>query len=394
MTSLEARAKRPVWTRGKAVACALGDDLKAVAAGMRAGSVSMAQIPLAITDPDESRPYYLMPEQVRNRWPDAHSRFYGVLLQTVQKAVDDARLSAADLKDMGIFLGSTSMNIPVFEAAYADSDSGVRDYFTQTVSGFGVIAAEVASRLGIWGPCYTFTTACTSSANGLLYAAAMIEQGSLERALVIGYDLFNLLGFYGFESLKLLSSSRYRPFEKRRDGIIMGEACGAVILDTRPGGAGRVRILGGANTCDTHNVALHNTDGDVVARVMQAALDVVGIAPAAVTAIKAHATGSYHNDLTEAKAIHKVFGPQYPPVTCLKPFVGHTVGASGVVELVLFAQSITAGFLPAAAGFEMADEELELVPLVTPTPVGRGVFMLNYFGFGGNCTTLMVANKD
>jgi len=394
MTEMHARDNRPVFVRGKAVACALGEDLDAVVDGMRSGRKNVTQIALSITDPNECRPYYMMPDQLRDRWKNVESRFYGVLLETVAKAVADAGLSKEETEKMSIFLGSTSMNIPIFEAGYAESKARFRDYFIQAASGFGVIADKVAGRFGIQGPCYTFTTACTSSANGLLYAAAMIEQADQARALVIGYDMFNLLGFYGFESLKLLSASEYRPFDKRRDGIVMGEACGAVILDTQPGTKADFRILGGANACDTHNVALHDTEGDVVAGVMTKALDTCRVDRAGVTAIKAHATGSYHNDLTESNAIHNVFGRYYPPTTGLKPFIGHTVGACGVVELILFTESIRAGFLPATAGFEVEDEALAVTPLSAPRGAGKGIFMLNYFGFGGNCTTLMVTNKD
>jgi len=386
--------EQSVFVRGKSAVCALGDQLDAIVAGMRDATINVTRIAFEITDPEAGRPYYLMPGGYRDRWPDVESRFHGVLLETVEKAVADSGLSAVDLAGAGIFLGSTSMNIPVFEAGYADEKTGARDYFTQTASGFGVIAAAVAERFGIHGPCYTFTTACTSSANGLLYAASMIEQGQLEHALVIGYDMFNLVGFYGFESLRLLSPTVYRPFDKRRDGIIMGEACGAVILTARRGSKGDFRILGGANACDTANVALHDTGGEVIAGVMKAAMYAGKVQPDQVTAIKAHATGSYHNDLTEANAIRMVFGDRHAPVTGIKPFVGHTVGAGGVLELILFTECIRAGFLPPTVGFQEPDKELSITPLMTPAPAGAGIFMLNYFGFGGNCTTLMITNED
>jgi 3-oxoacyl-(acyl-carrier-protein) synthase len=299
-------------------------------------------------------------------------------------------LSDAELKEMGIFLGSTSMDIPIYEAQYNQSEP--KDYFTQSASGFGTIADNVARHFNIDGPCHTFTTACTSSANGLLYAASLIQSGELKRALVIGYDRFNKLGFYGFESLKLLSATAYRPFDKNRDGIIMGEACGVIILDSSYSGHGGFRILGGANVCDTHNVALHNTDGDAVVGVMAEALTAANLTPQDIVAVKAHATGSYHNDLTEACAIRRIFGSNPPPVTGLKPYVGHTVGASGVTEMVLFTEAISRGFIPATPGFQFLDEELALAPITENRSSARGPYMLNYFGFGGNCTTLIVAN--
>ena len=82
-----------------------------------------------------------------------------------------------------------------------------------------------------------------------------------------------------------------------------------------------------------------------------------------------------------------------PPVTGLKPFVGHTVGACGVIELILFTEAIKKGFIPATLGFEQWDEELGIAPLAKAMPIERGTFLLNYFGFGGNCVSLVVSNK-
>jgi len=383
---------RPVYVRGKALTCALGDCIDDIVAAVEAGTVRTVSLPLALTDPGEYRPYYRMHGFDAGPQDDPEQTYYQHLFDTVQKAIDDARLTPDDLKRTGIFFGSTAMDVSIYEPHYTADPGGIDNYFTQTSSGFGVIADRVARHFGIQAPCFSFTTACTSSANALLYAAALIEQEELERALVIGYDHFNHLGFYGFESLKLLSSTIYRPFDKQRDGIIMGEACGAVILDSLALHRDDLRIIAAANACDTHNVALHNTDGEIVAQVMTKALDAARVPARDIAAIKAHATGSYHNDLTEASAILKVFGSRVPPVTALKPYVGHTVGASGAVELVLFSESLRRGFIPATPGFREIDEELGLALLSGSVPALPGIYMLNYFGFGGNCTTLIVAN--
>jgi 3-oxoacyl-(acyl-carrier-protein) synthase len=81
-----------------------------------------------------------------------------------------------------------------------------------------------------------------------------------------------------------------------------------------------------------------------------------------------------------------------PPVTGLKPFIGHTVGACGVIELVLLTEAVKSGFVPPMPGFEVPDEELAITPLTRPLPISKGNFLLNYFGFGGNCVSLVVGN--
>ena len=391
MTRTAAETHLPVCLRGRALSCALGDDLDRILAAVRAGRVHTVSLPFTLTEPGIHRPYYLMPGTDVDATDGPEGRFYDPLCATVARALKDAGLTPAETADMGVFLGSTSMDIPIYEARYAPTEA--RDYFTQSASGLGLIVDRVADRFNIGGPCCTFTTACTSSANGILHAARLIRQGVLSRALVIGYDRFNKIGFYGFESLKLLSPSRYRPFDKHRDGIIMGEACAAVVLDAKVPSDGCWRVVGGANTCDTYNVALHNTDGSSVARVMKNALAAAGLGGEDILGIKAHATGSVHNDMTEALAVLSVFGGDHPPVTGLKPYVGHTVGASGVTELVLFTEAVNRGFLPATPGFEVPDDALGLAPLTENRPAAPGRYMLNYFGFGGNCTTLIVARE-
>jgi 3-oxoacyl-(acyl-carrier-protein) synthase len=173
----------------------------------------------------------------------------------------------------------------------------------------------------------------------------------------------------------------------------MGEACGAVILDRQRKTEQDFHYLGGSTLCDNFNVTTHAETGDVIAAVIRQAMQSAGIDGDQVDAVKAHATGSDANDRTECNGMKQVFGDRMPPVTGLKPFIGHTVGASGVVELILFTESVKRGFVPATPGFAVPDEELTVTPLIEPLPVKDGIFMLNYFGFGGNCTSLIVSNR-
>jgi 3-oxoacyl-(acyl-carrier-protein) synthase len=210
---------------------------------------------------------------------------------------------------------------------------------------------------------------------------------------VVGYDLYNNLGFYGFEGLKAIASSEYRPFDSGRDGLILGEACGAVVLEGQKRKDSDFICLGGANLCDTYSVTSHDEEGTAVAETMNRALKRAGVDPGEICAVKAHATGTENNDRTECAAMRLVFGHRIPPVTCVKPFIGHTVGACGASELILLTESIKAGFIPATPGFRERDEALNLTPLTENRPTGKGIFMLNYFGFGGNCTTLILSNR-
>lgn len=382
------------FVTGKAMICAIGETPEQIVEAVRHRRINLAHLSFPLAGLPYTRPYYLImrneADRPENR-PDGY--FTEILFSTAAGAIADAGLSDVELGKTHLFFGSTSMDVPVFEGNHRNTSASVSDIFLRASNGYGKIASAVMERLGIRGESYTFTTACTSSANAFLYAAAMIGQGRIERALVIGYDLFNNLGFYGFEGLKSLATSTYRPFDRQRDGLILGEACGAVVLEGRPRAAGDFRFLGGANLCDTYSVTSHDEEGTAVAETMNRALGQAGIDPGAIRAVKAHATGTENSDRTECAAMRLTFAGRVPPVTCVKPFIGHTVGACGVCELILFTQSLKAGFIPATPGFREKDEGCNLTPLTENEAVGEGIFMLNYFGFGGNCTTLILSNE-
>lgn len=381
--------KQRVFIRGKAVHCALGDRIDDIVDSMYAHRVQVGEMPLSLINLDYSRPYFRLSKDNQDAPVDVERRFYAILEPVVARAIADAGLSRAELERTAVFFGSTSIDIPIYEAQYGAS----RQVLSRTSSGYGNIAHEIATRFRAGDACYTFTTACTSSANAILYAANMIAQGATERALVIGYDLFSNIGFCGFEAMKLISPLPYRPFDKNRQGVIMGEGCGVLVLDTKQKADIDFCCLGGANGCDTYSVTTHDPQGEAIAAIMRKALAQSGIGAGEIDAVKAHATGSYHNDLTECNGLRRVFGDCLPPVTGLKPFVGHTVGACGAIESILFSEAVKRGFVPATLGFETPDEELAVAPLTQPLPVETGCFLLNYFGFGGNCVSLVISNQ-
>jgi 3-oxoacyl-[acyl-carrier-protein] synthase I len=385
--------KKPFVT-GKALICSLGDSLEGIVEAVRGQRLRVEQLPFTLSGLPYTRPYYLIGRNEQDRLENrSEAYFCEVLFSTVSRALADAGLNDAEIREMPLFFGSTSMDVPVFEGRHRLRPSSMSEMFLQASNGYGKIAGAVMERFGMEGGAYSFITACTSSANALLYAASMIEERCFERALVVGYDLYNNLGFYGFEGLKAIASSAYRPFDRGRDGLILGEACGAVVLEAQNRKGDGFICLGGANLCDPYSVTSHDEEGTAVAVTMKRALARAGIDPGEICAVKAHATGTENNDRTECAAMRLVFGSRIPPVTCLKPYIGHTVGACGVSDLILLTESIRAGFIPATPGFREMDEALNLAPLTENRRTGEGIFMLNYFGFGGNCTTLILSNR-
>jgi 3-oxoacyl-(acyl-carrier-protein) synthase len=383
-----------VYIRGKAISCSLGDEIEEVIDRVKNRECHTVALPINLATLKYARPYYRIPGGDEERRTDLEGYFYKILFDTVARAIGDSGLTDREVERSAIFFGSTSIDMPMFEMTYKKQANNGSKVLSDESPGYGKIVGVVAERFNIKGPCYTFTTACTSSANCLLYAASLIQAGHVERALVIGYDLYNELGFYGFESLKLIEPGAYKPFDKDRIGIIMGEGCGAVVLDRLQKTGKDFRFLGGANACDTFNVTTHNAQGDVIARVITKSMENCGLSADDIDAVKAHATGSPVNDVTEYNGMKLAFGEKMPPFNGIKPYIGHTVGACGVIELVIITASVARGFFPATPGFEQVDEEIQARPITENMSIRNGNFMLNFFGFGGNCTSFVVSNKE
>jgi len=375
--------------------CSLGDSLDGIVDAVRHRRIHSHRLRVTLAGLPYARPYHLVARTRRDRPGHRSATYYDeVLFATIARALDDAGLDEDETRDMHLFFGSTAMDVPWFEARHAGSDAAMGNLFVRMSEGYGRIASAIAERFGIEGNCYSFVTACTSSANAILCAASMIEEQWIDRALVVGCDLYNHLGFHGFESLKSLAASRYRPLDRDRDGLILGEACGAVVMAAERRAAGDFQCLGGANLCDTYGVSSHSEDGGAVAETMKRALAGSGVTPGDIRVVKAHGSGTDNNDRCECAALRLVFSGHIPPVTCLKPFIGHTVGACGVNELILFTESVRAGFVPGTPGFRKKDVDLGVAPLTGNMDAGEGVFLLNYCGFGGNCTALVLANTS
>lgn len=319
-------------------------------------------------------------------------------LQLIEAAVSDALAEAAlppeAVSRMGLFVGSTSLDLPLHEAAYAATYASGQVPAVKE-PGYGNLGRAIAERFAIRGPQYTLNTACSSSANAVLYARAMLAEGRIEHALVVGAEGYNRLSLLGFASLMLLTRAGYRPFDRARDGLVLGEGVGALVLTAEPSGrnagprpANAFAILGGATACDPSSPT--NSQPERVAEIMRGALDDAGVAPRDIVAIKAHGTGTPSNDLSEGQAVRAVFGTSAPPLTSLKPSIGHTLGACGALELACLIACGREGFLPPTPGFTTVDDALGLVPETAARTLPAGPILLNFFGFGGNNTSLVL----
>lgn len=312
-------------------------------------------------------------------------RLEGLLPQVVRAATQS--LSEAERKVLPVFVGSSCFSVGLAEAEYAAALAASADAVPMSRCDYDYPARLACAASGSDGETWSYNTACSSSANALLGALRLLEIGVHRHALVLGVEYANRTSLAGFSALQILSDA-VRPFDAARRGMVLGEGLGAVLLSAEPV-AGALRILGGANNCDTHNPTTANPDGRSVAEVLRLALSRTGTAAAGVRAIKVHGTGSLSGDQSEAAGLVQVF-PTMPPLSGLKAYIGHSLGACGVVELVLFAGALQRGLIPATAGFSTPDPQLGLHPLTESRPAQAGRYLLNHFGFGGNNTVLVL----
>lgn len=312
----------------------------------------------------------------------------------IEQALADAQLSEREQREMALFVGSSSFDISVSEHHYqqAQQTRGAAIPLGGSPS-FGKLADALRQRFGLRGPEFSFNTACTSSANALWYATRLLATGTVRHALVIGVELINDITALGFHGLGLLTPSVMRPFDAARNGLVLGEAVSALVLGA--GDTSHWRLLGGANLCDTHSMSAANADGSSVARVIRQALAAAQISPERIGSVKVHGTASLLNDEAEAAGLLQVF-KQMPPVCALKPFLGHTLGACGLSELILMWQALAADtpFLPATPGIGSDARELGLALNQSCVAPSNDTCLLNYFGFGGNNTALVIGRGN
>lgn len=315
-----------------------------------------------------------------------NDEFYELLEELLATLIEASNLSSQELEECALLIGSTSMNIPCSEVLFRTNEGEAM----LPCIGYGAIGEHLAEVFDIGGEISLYTTACTSSANALLHAQAGVSAGKFSRAIVLGFEFYNELTIAGFESFGLLSATGCRPFDRDRSGIVLGEGCGAILVDTVASDHDVQMLLrGGANRSDISSPTAHNTDGVMVAQTILDALSDAKACAQEVRLIKAHATGSENNDIAEGKGLKRVFASM-PPVLAMKSSLGHTLGGCGVIELAALWFCIRDGFIPKTVGFNVIDDAIGLSPITEESETQEGIMVLNHFGFGGNGVVLVV----
>lgn len=318
-------------------------------------------------------------------------------LAAASEAVEDcgADFSALDTTKIGIIFG-------IADNTYEDAETEVKTNLVLKRMP-SEVPAMVALKYGLKGPAFNVSTACASSAYAAALGKQLIQSGVCDMVItggvssVVAHIIIN-----GFNQLLAMSANpdpatASRPFTKNRDGFIMGEGSGAIILESEKHAKARgariyCELAGASMTCEAFNLTAPQTDGVGMAEAIELALKDAAISPDEVDYINAHGTSTNLNDLYETMAVKKVFGKKaYDiPMSSIKAAIGHTLTACGALEGIASVKAIETGILPPTIHYDEPDPELDL-NYIPNTAIKKDVKVVlsNSFGFGGNNSSLV-----
>jgi beta-ketoacyl-acyl-carrier-protein synthase II len=270
-----------------------------------------------------------------------------------------------------------------------------------------MLAGMIAIQTGAKGANFAVASACATAGHALGEGAELIKRGDAEVVIVGGAEApVTRIGLAAFDSMRALSRRNdqpwraSRPFDAERDGFVLAEAAGILILESLEHAMRRdaqvyAEITGYAATADAYHITAPSEGGEGAARAMRLAIERAGLQPADIGYINAHGTSTPHNDRTETQAIKSVFGDHAPPVSSTKSMTGHLIGASGAVEAIICIKSMLEGCLPPTINYENPDPDCDLdyVPNVARAQRIDSA-LSNSLGFGGHNTALIVSRFE
>ncbi|MFQ6101607.1 MAG: beta-ketoacyl-ACP synthase II [Anaerolineae bacterium] len=333
-----------------------------------------------------------------------NDRFTLFALEAARQAITDAGLSFDNGlgQSTGVVIGTGIGGVLTLLKSYdVLQKSGPRRVspFTVPMMMPNSASAAIAIAYGLQGPNISVASACATGSHAIGEAAEMIRRGQAEAMLCGGSEAAIIpLSLSGFKNMGALSTHNdepqraCRPFDAERDGFVMGEGAGVLVLESlehaqRRGVRVYAELVGYGATADAFHITAPEEEGIGAARAMELSLRAAGLAPEAVAYINAHGTATVLNDRIETQAIHRVFGPHADrlAVSSTKSMMGHLMGAAGAVEAIACVKSLETGWVHPTINYEHPDPECDLD--YVPNQARRlepQVALSNSFGFGGH----------
>lgn len=336
------------------------------------------------------------------------SRAGRLALPAVRAALGDAGLLDADgqcrLSQMPISVSTTgggmSFGEEFMRALLAHEKA--RNYFLVSHYPAQGQMLDVQDDLGFSGPITIIANACASGANAIGHARDLIRAGAAECVLAGGYEALTELIYVGFDCLQAMTTDRCRPFDRQRNGLMLGEAAAFLVLESETHARGRgARILcelsGYGHSTDLHHLTQPHPQGLALVRAMRMAFADAGLQPEDVGYINAHGTATPLNDASECAAFSELFGNGASPVriSSTKAAIGHTLGAAGSTEAVFAVQALRTGRLPPQINLREPEPAVagKLVVPGESRPRMRAAMSVN-LGFGGSNAALIFKNHE
>ncbi len=339
-----------------------------------------------------------------------NDRFVQFAVAAARLALDDGHfeITSRNADHVGVIIGSGIGGARTWEEQHSillqRGPGRVSPFFVPMMI-INMASGIVSMQVGVRGPNYSIVSACATGGHSIGEAVRQVQRGDAVAMLCGGSEAaltpLSVAGFFTMKAMSTLNDApekAIRPFDADRDGFVMGEGAGVVLLEEwenagRRGAHIYGEMIGYGMSADAYHITQPDPEGEGAAIAMQRALQDAGAEPAQVDYINAHGTSTPYNDKFETLAIKRVFGTDAPkvPVSSTKSMTSHLLGAAGGVELIACALALEHQVLPPTINYDTPDPECDLdyVPN-TPRPARINVAMSNAFGFGGQNATLVV----
>lgn len=306
------------------------------------------------------------------------------------------RLRRYEPSRVGVFLGSSTGGIERTERFYLDKNADGKipeTYsFEMSHSHYSLIE-EMNQDLGVKGPSYVVSTACSSSAKAIAVGQRWLALGLIDAAIVGGADSRSELTRLGFSGLNLIDPIACRPFDAERRGLVLGEGAALLLLErSEDSGPSRVFLRAVGESNDAYDLTAPEPEGRGAELAMRRALEIGGLSPADIDYINAHGTATKQNDLAETKAIARVF-PFVPSFSSTKSTTAHLLGTAGALEAVLCTQALTDQHAPPNRVPTTVDTSLACQPDTSPEPKPLRFVLSNSFAFGGSNASVLLGRE-
>ncbi len=319
-----------------------------------------------------------------------------IAISAFSEAIKDAQLTRDELSSFSTAFISSSTVGGMCYTDHLYADANMKENPSNYVRSYegSDHTRRIVWKFGLTGFTDTINTACSSSANAIMLGAKLIQSGRAQRVIVGGADCLAKYTVNGFNSLMILSENPCKPFDQLRDGLTLGEAAAYLVLESEEVAKHKrkyAEVSGYGNSSDAFHPSATSEEAIGPIKAMERALETAKLTPEHIHYINAHGTGTPNNDSTESFAFSQVFR-SVPPYNSTKSYTGHTLAASGAIESIFSILSMIHSELYPSLNCENPIEEFEFKP-IDKYIQGREIInvMSNSFGFGGNCTSLILS---